>query len=114
MATVDDVAEWLLQRAAVEGERLSMSKLQSLIYYAQGWSLAVTGEALFEDDILAGLDGPYVPAVAEKFADHPLLAENTRSGTGSCNPATAPAYSPTCTAERGQAHDPTPMETTDA
>ena len=42
---------------------ISNLKLQKLLYYAQGVYLAITGEKLFSDDILAWKHGPVVEAV---------------------------------------------------
>lgn len=38
-------------------------KVQKLLYYAQAWSLAWTGRALFPDEIEAWVDGPVVRSV---------------------------------------------------
>ena len=53
------VAEYILER---EGA-ISTMKLQKLLYFAQGWSLAITNEPLFEDDFEAWSSGPVLPAL---------------------------------------------------
>lgn len=55
MATIHDTAAALL---APFDNRLPTSKLQALVYLAQGWSLALRGEALFPEPIQAWSAGP--------------------------------------------------------
>lgn len=40
-------------------------RIQAYLYFVQGWSLAMRGQPMFDDPIMAGPDGPYVPAVRE-------------------------------------------------
>lgn len=56
-ANVDDVAAYIIER---EG-RISTMKLQKLCYFAQGWSLAWSGNPLFDSPIQAWKYGPVVP-----------------------------------------------------
>ena len=42
MRTADDVARYVLDRHA-----MTAMKMQKLVYYAQAWTLARTGEPLF-------------------------------------------------------------------
>jgi uncharacterized phage-associated protein len=56
MASVFDVAKFILEQ---QGEVTTM-KLQKLVYYAQAWSLAWSGEPLFEEKIKAWREGPVV------------------------------------------------------
>lgn len=72
MHTATGVAKWFLARnriaAADEGaEFISNLKLQKLLYYAQGCSLAVTGDPLFGDAIVAWQHGPVVECVYHKY-----------------------------------------------
>jgi uncharacterized phage-associated protein len=57
MATVFDVAEYILQK---EGAMPGM-KLQKLVYYAQAWSLVWDERAIFKSRIQAWANGPVVP-----------------------------------------------------
>jgi uncharacterized phage-associated protein len=70
MATAHDVANYFLSLADEEGEPLSNLKLQKLLYYAQGFSIALTGEALFSERIEAWTHGPVVPDVYHSFKAH--------------------------------------------
>lgn len=55
MATIHDTAAAIL---APFDTRLPTSKLQALVYLAQGWSLALRGETLFPEPIQAWSTGP--------------------------------------------------------
>jgi uncharacterized phage-associated protein len=55
----DDVAATFIAKLGP----LDAMKLQKLLYYAQGWHLAITGQPLSTDPIEAWRDGPVVPAV---------------------------------------------------
>jgi uncharacterized phage-associated protein len=54
MASVFDAAKYILERT---GE-ITTWKLQKLCYYAQAWSLAWDGKALFPEDFEAWRNGP--------------------------------------------------------
>lgn len=59
LANALDVASYIVDRhGPVTG-----IQLQKLVYYAQAWSLAWTGNALFPDRIEAWVQGPVVPAL---------------------------------------------------
>jgi uncharacterized phage-associated protein len=64
MATVHDVAAYILKNS---DSGMSTMKLQKLVYYCQGWSLAWDGEPLFSEDIEAWANGP---VVYELFDEH--------------------------------------------
>ena len=74
--TASEVAKWFLayNRMAEDdrgAERISNLKLQKLLYYAQGTFLAITGEPLFDDDLVAWAHGPVVESVYhEHKANH--------------------------------------------
>ena len=73
MANVLDTATYFLQLASAETEQkhLTPLRLQKLLYYAQGWSLALRSRPLFQDaKIQAWIDGPVVPKVHATFAEH--------------------------------------------
>lgn len=57
MASVFDVAKYILKK---EG-KMSTWKLQKLCYYAQAWSLAWTGNPIFEEEFQAWANGPVCP-----------------------------------------------------
>jgi uncharacterized phage-associated protein len=76
--TANDVASYLLMTANDLEVPLSNLKLQKMLYYAQGWHLAVNGSALFPDSIEAWIHGPVVPSVYQVYKNHgfgPLTAD---------------------------------------
>jgi uncharacterized phage-associated protein len=68
MATVSDVAAFFVQRGT-EAEDTGMSnlKLQKLIYYAQGYHLAMFDEPLFPEAIEAWPHGPVCPEIYHQY-----------------------------------------------
>ena len=66
-----DVARYLIYLAAVEPEPeyLTHMRLQKLLYYVQGWSLALKKRPMFSDRIEAWAHGPVVRSVYPQFAD---------------------------------------------
>jgi uncharacterized phage-associated protein len=58
-----DVAKYFIYTAQEAGDPLTNLKLQKLLYYAQGWHLALFGDALFDERIEAWPHGPVVPPV---------------------------------------------------
>lgn len=72
MASAIDVARNLIHLAAAEDEPdfLTHLRLQKLLYYAQGWSLAMRDQAIFEEPIEAWAHGPVVRSVYPVFASY--------------------------------------------
>ena len=64
-----DVARHLIELAAAELEpdHLTPLRLQKLLYYVQGWSLALRDQPMFEEQIQAWTNGPAVSAVWQEF-----------------------------------------------
>lgn len=70
--TASEVAKWFLShnRVAMDeesAEYITNLKLQKLLYYAQGCFLAITGNPLFDDPILAWQHGPVVRSVYDEY-----------------------------------------------
>lgn len=66
--TAMDVAKWFINATDREsGDAITHLKVQKLIYYAQGWSLATFDRALFREDLEAWVHGPVAPSVWEQF-----------------------------------------------
>ena len=61
MSTAHDVANYILSRRA-----MTAMKMQKLVYYAQAWHLARTGEPLFDEPIEAWVNGPVVRELYEE------------------------------------------------
>lgn len=62
-----DVANTILKIGCEHNISISNMKLQKLLYYAQGWFLAVNDEPLFEEDFKRWAFGPVCPPVYNKF-----------------------------------------------
>ncbi len=68
MCTVFDVADYFLAQQSVEcGDTISNLKLQKLVYYSQGFSLASLNAPLFTEQIQAWEHGPVVPCLWRKY-----------------------------------------------
>jgi uncharacterized phage-associated protein len=68
MASVYDIAKsFLLLDDKNEGEGLTNLKLQKLIYYAQGFHLAIFDKPLFDKEIEAWRHGPVVPELYQAY-----------------------------------------------
>lgn len=66
-----DVAEYILTLVPdEEGEVITNLKLQKLVYYAQGFSLVLHGQPLFEEAIEAWAHGPVVPELYQHYKQY--------------------------------------------
>ncbi|WP_219096617.1 Panacea domain-containing protein [Pseudomonas sp. UMAB-40] len=71
MASSIDAAKFFLAQANEDaGDLVSNLKLQKLVYYAQGFHLAVFDRPLFDDQIEAWTHGPVVPSVYHHYKQH--------------------------------------------
>lgn len=71
MTTASDVARYILSLTDEDsGELISHLKLQKLLYYAQGFHLAIFDKPLFEERIVAWQHGPVVPKVWDVYRDY--------------------------------------------
>ena len=74
--TAADVANYFLNWVNKEGESgevLTNLKLQKLVYYAQGFALAILGRPLFKEPIEAWSLGPAVPALYRKYRNDGVI-----------------------------------------
>lgn len=70
-----DIAKHILALSNPEvGDVITNLKLQKLLYYVQGFHLAITGNKLFEEDILAWQYGPVVPEVYHYYKNRGAAA----------------------------------------
>jgi uncharacterized phage-associated protein len=68
--TADEIARFFLYLVSQDedaGEVISNLRLQKLVYYAQGFSLALRGQPLFVEPIEAWVHGPVVPALFHAY-----------------------------------------------
>lgn len=73
MANVHDVAGFFIDLAQKQsdhdqGDLMTNLRLQKLLYFAQGWHLAIFNQPLFEDDLQAWPYGPVVPSVYNELS----------------------------------------------
>lgn len=73
MANVQDVARFFIDMAQAQeknkkGDGITQLRLQKMLYFAQGWSLAREGKPLFEAEIEAWKYGPVVPEVYRTYS----------------------------------------------
>ncbi len=81
MLTAKDIARFFIKKSSDEDDCITNLKLQKLLYYAQGFHLALFDKPLFEEDIEAWTHGPVVPDVYheyKKYGKNPLPAENIK------------------------------------
>ena len=71
MTCATDVASYFIKRGTAESESkdsgLSNLKLQKLLYYSQGFHLAIFNERLFSEKLEAWTHGPVCPEVYHRF-----------------------------------------------
>lgn len=69
--SANDVADYFLAKCDEDaGDLISNLKLQKLLYYAQGFCLALTGQPLFPEAIEAWTHGPVVRSVYYRFKEY--------------------------------------------
>ncbi|MBI3445489.1 MAG: SocA family protein [Magnetospirillum sp.] len=62
------IADYILSKINTEaGDSITNLKLQKVLYYTQGWALAVLGKPLFDEEIEAWKYGPVVPSIYHAF-----------------------------------------------
>lgn len=68
MLTSHDIADYFLALQDEDsGDTISNLKLQKLVYYAQGFHLALYNKPLFKECIEAWTHGPVIPALYQKY-----------------------------------------------
>lgn len=71
MLSCHDVAKYFLSLADEDaGDLISNLKLQKLVYYAQGFHLAIYDEPLFSEPIEAWTHGPVVPDLYHAYKEY--------------------------------------------
>ena len=71
MIDASDVARYFLSQADEEaGDTISNLKLQKLMYYAQGFHLALFNDRLFPEPIHAWMHGPVVPDIYHAYKQY--------------------------------------------
>lgn len=65
--TAQQVADYIINFANKAHEPITNLKLQKMVYYAQGYYLAMTGNILFDDQIEAWAHGPVINSLYQKY-----------------------------------------------
>src|SRR6185437_3402754 len=68
--TASNAADFFIAFAHDVGDAITNLKLQKLLYYAQGWHLALYDKPLFRERIEAWPHGPVVPPIYGKFKQY--------------------------------------------
>ncbi|MBI9094729.1 MAG: DUF4065 domain-containing protein [Sphaerochaeta sp.] len=85
MANIVTVAKYLLTLAEISNTKVNPLKLQKLLYYCEGWTLAITDKELFpKENFQAWLHGPVNVTVYHEF----------NSAYGMFDPIDAPKATP--------------------
>ena len=84
MANINDVAAYIIDSLGAPGT--DPMKLQKLAYFAQGWSLALANQKLFDDDFEARPHGPVAPALLIEPEPEGLLKEWPAGNKGGLTP----------------------------
>jgi uncharacterized phage-associated protein len=63
-------ADYIILYFQEHGEPLTNLKLQKILYYAQGWYLALHNKPLFTDKIEAWVHGPVIPNAYHSFKQY--------------------------------------------
>ncbi|HEX4332110.1 MAG TPA: type II toxin-antitoxin system antitoxin SocA domain-containing protein [Usitatibacter sp.] len=78
MATASTVARYIVGFFQEVGDPVTNLKLQKLLYYVQGWHLAVFGAPAFGDRLEAWVHGPVQPGVYGEYKHNrwnPIVGE---------------------------------------
>lgn len=70
MCNLNDVIDFFISIPGEDAsDAISPMKLQKLLYYAQGFALAILGRPLFQEDFEAWQYGPVIPSVYHRYKE---------------------------------------------
>ena len=64
------IANYFLERARLEGKSLDQMKLQKLVYYANGWHIAIKEEPWIDEQVEAWRYGPVIQSLRDAFREY--------------------------------------------
>ncbi|MDP3609354.1 MAG: DUF4065 domain-containing protein [Methylophilus sp.] len=67
MVTASELAKYIVHKYQEAGDPVTNLKLQKLLYYVQGWHLAMSDNPAFTDRIEAWVHGPVQPGVYGEY-----------------------------------------------
>ena len=79
MVSAKDIAKFFIKKSSDDEDCITNLKLQKLLYYAQGFHLALFDKPLFKEEIEAWTHGPVVPDVYhgyKRYGKNPLPSES--------------------------------------
>lgn len=88
------VANWFLAKGDSERTPINLMKLQKLVYFAHGWSLALMKQGLVDEPIYAWQWGPVVKSLYDEFkryGNQPIMERASTIGWFDF-PQTVPAW----------------------
>ncbi len=65
-----EVAKWFINKGIEENNPVTQMKLQKMLYFAQGYSLAKFGEPIIDADFEAWQFGPVIPEIYTEFSSY--------------------------------------------
>jgi uncharacterized phage-associated protein len=83
------IANEFLRIASEQNSALSPMKLQKLVYYANGWNLAIKGKPLINEDVEAWRHGPVIRSLYREFREFGNQ-DITKPATETINTSTEP------------------------
>jgi uncharacterized phage-associated protein len=117
--SANTIADWILWLARQKGITLTHMQLQKCLYYAQGFSLGMTGEKLFSEAIMAWPHGPVVPAAYHAYKRYgcgtipaPESASIPEDIIGTIDLVASKKAKMSASALRNATHNETPYSTT--
>lgn len=78
MKTASEIARYIVTFFQEREDPVANLKLQKLLYYVQGWHLAIYDAPAFGEDVEAWVHGPVVPIVYQIYRDYrwnPIVRE---------------------------------------
>jgi uncharacterized phage-associated protein len=70
MYTAQQIADYIVWSAHESGSFISNLKLQKILYYVQGWHLAIFQCPLFAERFQAWVHGPVIPELYHRYKKH--------------------------------------------
>lgn len=64
--TPSEIANFFLKKGKKD-KQMTQMKLNKLVYFAQGWYLAINDKPLFDEDVQAWQHGPVIPSLYHEF-----------------------------------------------
>ncbi len=68
--TANTISDFFINHVHKYGDLITNLKLQKLLYYSQGWYLAIYDEVLFPEKFEAWVHGPVIPDIYQRFKKH--------------------------------------------